>query len=141
MSNRLHLRLDARIPTLTELDQAIENFGSKQGWSSEVLFQSRLAVEELATNIIQHGFGSMPDRDGKFEVEVVCEADRIRIRITDDAWAFNPLDVPDADVGQALDDRGVGGLGVHFVRSLMDEVRYTRRDGRNRLELVKLIGR
>ena len=131
------MRLRAEIASLTELDEAIEEFGLAQGWDEETLFQSRLVLEELATNIIGHGFGALEGTEGYFEVDVMSEPGRVTIEVSDDSWAFNPLDAKEAEVDAPLAERGIGGLGIHFVRSMMDEVRYSREKGRNRLVLVK----
>ena len=137
MTERLHLRLSARIASLTELDESIEEFGLAQGWDAETLFQSRLVLEELATNIITHGFGALEGARGYVEIDLISEPGRVRMEVSDDSWAFNPLDAKEVDVNAPMSDRGVGGLGVHFVRSMMDEVRYSRENGRNRVVLVK----
>ena len=137
MTERLHLRLSASTASLRKLDEAIEEFGLAQGWDGEVLFQTRLALEELATNIINHGFGTIEGTEGYFEVEVVSEPGRVRMEISDDSWAFDPLGVKEADVDAALGDRAIGGLGIHFVKSMMNEMRYSRENGKNRLVLVK----
>ena len=137
MTGELHIRLRARTASLTELDQAIEGFAAEQEWPSSVLFQSRLVIEELATNIISHGFRGMGG-DHEFDVRIWSTPDAVKFELTDDSWPFNPLtDSPDPTLEGDLDDRPVGGLGLHFMQSMMDEIRYVREDGKNRLTVVK----
>ena len=58
--------------------------------------------------------------------------------IADDGRPFDPLtEAPEPDLESAIEDRPIGGLGVHLVRTMMDEVRYRREEGKNRLTLVK----
>lgn len=96
-----------------------------------------LALEEIVTNVITHGY-----RDGashQFEVKLeALNTDRIRATVIDDAPAFNPLARADIDTTLALEHRPIGGLGVHLVRKLMDACLYERRDGQNifAIELV-----
>ena len=65
------------------------------------------------------------------------EGDLIEAEVVDDAKAFDPLEAPDPDITADLEDRPIGGLGVFFVKTLMDEVRYRREDGRNHLYFCK----
>ncbi len=135
MSNRLQLRLDADLASLPLLDEAVEEFGEAQDWAMDMLFQVKLALEEIAVNVINHGYGQ---GGSAFEVDITSEPAALTIRITDEAKEFNPLtSSPAADVDASVDDRRVGGLGVHLVRTMMDEMHYERADGQNRLTLVK----
>ena len=60
------------------------------------------------------------------------------VEIADDGRPFNPLeDTPTADTTSPMDERPIGGLGVHLVRTLMSDVRYRRENDRNRLTMVK----
>jgi serine/threonine-protein kinase RsbW len=89
-----------------------------------------LALEEVVTNVITHGY----PEDGGHTFTVTLEAiasDRIRAVVVDDAFAYNPLARPVVDTGLPLEDRPIGGLGVHLVRRLMDVCLYERNDGRN----------
>ena len=94
-----------------------------------------LALEELWLNVVNYGHSG-----GFHEVEIglTSEASAVTIEITDDGKPFDPLnDAPVPDVTGSLKDRAVGGLGIHLVRTMMDEMRYKREGGRNHLILVK----
>lgn len=135
MNNRLQLRLDADLASLPVLDEAIEEFGTAQDWAMDMLFQVKLALEEVAVNVINHGYG---ESGHAFDVDLTSEPGALTIRITDEAQAFNPLtSAPEADLDASVDERRVGGLGLHLVQTMMDEMHYERVDGRNRLTLVK----
>lgn len=135
MSERLRLSLQARVDSLSTLTAEVEKFAEAQEWDPGLAFQIPLILEELTLNVIKHGFQS----DGsEFEVAIESDPDVIRIEITDGAQPFNPLtDAPVPDTDASIEDRQVGGLGVHFARSIMDEMSYAREDGKNRVTLVK----
>jgi len=95
----------------------------------------RLALEELLTNTIT--YGSLPDIEVTITVDLAIADRTITIDVIDDGRAFDPLSRPSADLDGDLDDRPVGGLGIHLVREVMDECRYAREEGRNHLHLRK----
>ena len=98
-----------------------------------------LVLDELVTNIIDYGF----DDTGRHEIRVTMavEGGTLTIEVEDDARAFDPLAAAPPDLTLALEDRPVGGLGIHIVRTVMDTVEYQRRDGHNILTMRKTIGR
>ena len=97
-----------------------------------------LALEEAVTNVIGHGYA-----DGQphtFTVELAAADRRVTAVVTDDAPAYDPLARAEVDITLPVEQRPIGGLGVHLVKKLMDSARYERRDGRNILTLVRTLG-
>jgi len=129
------LKLDNSLAALAQLHAAIGEFCRRRAIHSDIEFKVDLALEEVFTNIVRHGY----DDNDPHEIVVRLHGDREKVRITidDDGRHFNPLMAPAVDLNAALSERRVGGLGVHLVRRLMDQVRYQRRAGGNRLTLVK----
>lgn len=135
MNRRIRVRLESRESSLQELEDTVEDFGDEQGWSLKLMFQLKLAIEELVLNVIKHGFG---EEGHYFEVAIESSPESVTVEVTDTARAYNPLEeAPAPDLEAALEDRAVGGLGVHMVRTIADEVRYERDGDTNRLTLVK----
>ncbi|MDE0222546.1 MAG: ATP-binding protein [Spirochaetaceae bacterium] len=133
MSADLHLKLEADPERLSDITDAIEELGERERWPPDFLFRMNLVLEEMTLNVMTHGREAGAS---ELEVIVACEADTVTIEISDDGPLFDPLqDAPVPDTDAALDDRPVGGLGVHLVREMMDEVSYRYEDGRNRLLL------
>lgn len=119
---------------LREVDRRIFAWATETGCPDATIFELRLVSEELLTNVINHGAagGVAPQvRFALFERE-----DEIVIHFDDDGPAFDPLSLPPPDVRAPLEQRKIGGLGVHLVRELMDSVSYRREKGWNRLTLV-----
>lgn len=135
--HRLLLRLSMAVEQtcLVHLAKAIETLGDAEGWDPALSFQVDLVLEELVQNVIAYGY---PDgRTGEVVVSIECEGGLLRMRVEDDGDAFDPLGLPVPDVEAAIVDRNIGGLGIHFARTLTDAQNYRRVDGRNCVELIK----
>ena len=134
MSAELSLRLSATLDDIAQLHEALEAFAQQEGWTSKLEFEVKLVVEELFTNVVNYG-----DCPGQpVEIEFASEPERLTIEMADGGRAFNPLvEAPEADTSSAIEDRSIGGLGVHLVLTMMDETRYRRDGDLNRLTLVK----
>lgn len=96
-----------------------------------------VAVDEAVTNVILYAY---PNAKGKLGLTIERRDDRILVEITDAGLAFNPLLIPAPDITAGIDERPIGGLGVHLVRKMMDETHYRRIGNHNHLVLVKHIG-
>ena len=99
-----------------------------------------LALDELLTNVIDYGLDGV-DRP-QIAVALRVEADCLVADVTDNGVAFDPFsEVAEPDLEASLADRPIGGLGVHLVVTMMDEVRYAYEDNLNRITLIKRRGR
>ena len=100
-------------------------------------FEIRLAVDEIATNVITHAYRTM-----RGNIRVACrrEDGDIVITIKDEGAPFDPTKVPPPDLSMDLDRRKIGGLGVYFAKKAMDSVTYRREEGSNVLTMTKMIG-
>jgi anti-sigma regulatory factor (Ser/Thr protein kinase) len=129
----MHEALSITIPNrLSEIEKAarlIEAFGETHGLPPELVFNLNLALDEVVTNIISYAYDD--DADHRVEVHVTLDRDEVSVRVEDDGRAFNPLDTQPPDLRLGIDERPIGGLGVHIVRSLMDALEYRRENGRN----------
>ncbi|HEX4560329.1 MAG TPA: ATP-binding protein [Gemmatimonadales bacterium] len=92
-----------------------------------------VALDELLNNSLAYGSA------GEVSIDVELQADRLRVTLSDDGKPFNPLDVLAPDTGLAVDDRPIGGLGIHLTRQMMDEVAYQRRADRNVITVAKFL--
>ena len=136
MTAELRLTLQSRLSSLQDLGDSLDRFGDEQDWPVNLRFHLRLALEELATNVIKHGFG---EEGHEFEIEISSSPEKVVVNVTDGARPFNPLEAPpDPNVEAPLEDRPIGGLGVFLVRKISDEMFYRRTQGKNRLTIVKL---
>lgn len=136
MSANLTRRIPNRVEELPAVSEAVETLGREEGWAPDVSYAVVLALEEVATNVVRHGGGE--EGTSEIEIEVVSTDTEARVEVRDGGKPFDPFhDAPEPDTEAALEDRKVGGLGVHFVRVLMDEASYRREGGRNHVTMVK----
>lgn len=129
------IALDEGLSAIDTLHRFMESAGDRLGWSERTKLQLTLACEELLTNIVSYGY---PDGgDPRIRLIVKPVAGGARLVLEDNAAAFDPLAKADPDLTQDLDSRPIGGLGVYFVKRLMDELRYERLPTGNRLTMIK----
>ena len=94
----------------------------------------QVALDELLTNAIMHGKVTLND---PMQVDLIVAKSALRAVISHAGPAFDPTEVAAPDLEGSLPDREIGGLGIHLVRSMMDEFSYEHIDGRNILKLGK----
>lgn len=120
----------AEIGELPDLLDAIEAWLGEAGMPPADAARIMIAFDELLSNIANYGGGSIIVRI-RLDAGVMCAT------IADDGPPFDPLALPAPDTGAGIDERAIGGLGIHLVREMMDEVSYAYEDGRNRLTFRK----
>jgi anti-sigma regulatory factor (Ser/Thr protein kinase) len=136
MSARLQRAAD---PTeLASVSAFLQDFWRDHALPPDTLFPFELALEEIFLNVALHGRPA----DGRIpQVEASLDTDGslIRMVIRDDGTPFDPLSRDTPDVDAPLESRPIGGLGIHLVRTLMDDVRWRHFDGRNELTLTRTL--
>jgi anti-sigma regulatory factor (Ser/Thr protein kinase) len=118
-----------------KLSRLVEAFGEAEGLQPESVFNVNLALDEVITNIIRYAHDD--GRQHPIVVRLAIDQGVLTAHVEDDGRAFNPLEAPVPDIGASIDERPIGGLGIHLVRSVMNSVEYRREDGRNVLTMKK----
>ena len=135
MSAKLSLTMGFEVAELPRIQSAIGEFSREQDWPPDIEFQVDLVLEELVLNFVNHGSRG---GEGEINIELVSDPEAVIIQITDDGRPFDPLtDAPEPDTESGIEDRAVGGLGIHLVRTMMDDVTYRREENKNHMRLVK----
>jgi serine/threonine-protein kinase RsbW len=127
---------------LSELDtmcQHLETFGQKIGLSKKFIFEVNLVLDELFTNIISYGFDD--DCEHVIKVTMTPENKGLCLSIEDDGKPFNPVAFKTPDVSGSIEECKIGGLGIHIIRKLMDDICYKRSKNKNVLKLKKGIAK
>jgi serine/threonine-protein kinase RsbW len=122
---------------LSALSDHLERMGQSLGIPKRSLFEVNLALDELFTNIISYGFSDQSEHT--IRVSISAEKNCLTVVIEDDGIPFNPLMSPAAELPCNLAECKVGGLGIHLVKNLMDEVLYSRCGNNNVLTIKKKI--
>jgi sigma-B regulation protein RsbU (phosphoserine phosphatase) len=118
------------------LQTAFEHYVAQWEWAKPLIPTINMALDDLLNNVVQYAFPNDP-REHRIEVTGEARDGCVMLTITDDGIPFNPLTVAPPDLSLLLHEREIGGLGIHLVRSMFDEVVYRRNVGRNVLTLKK----
>lgn len=129
------LDIPAEVDAIAAQLEVLEGFLADQGVPVGVVAKLILALDELLVNVASHG--AQAGGAGRIGVRAEIRAGAVHIDISDPGPAFDPTTYPPPDLSADLDAREIGGLGIHLVRSFMDDFRYARRDGRNHVHLRK----
>ncbi|GGZ88213.1 ATP-binding protein [Novosphingobium arvoryzae] len=134
MSHQFHITIGNSMDQYMVLAEALRAFASDAGLGNAATTHLELVIEELVVNIIKHGYAD--GRAGRITLDVTVAGD-LTVTLVDDAIPFNPVAALAPDISLGTEERPIGGLGIHFVRTFMDEMRYRRDGGRNVLFLRK----
>lgn len=122
MSKKSELKVRSELGNLPRISRFVSESARALGLSEDDVFAVEMSVDEACSNVIEHAYAGR--RDGTVEVVCYLEADRFVVTIRDHGRPFDPASVPCPDISSPLEERDIGGLGVYFMRTLMDEVRF-----------------
>jgi len=133
----LSVTLSNHLSELERLHQVLWQFGKEQDLPKNLINTMNLALEEIVTNVIEHGY----EDNGEHSIIIRCSVQdgQVMAEVEDDGQPFNPLQSPDPDISKPLEDRPIGGLGIYLVRNVMDAFDYTYQEGKNQIRLKKRI--
>jgi serine/threonine-protein kinase RsbW len=131
----VELRLANDLAALTALAERVDAFGAEQRLPANVVNAVNVVLDEAVSNAINHGYDA--GARGEIVVRLRRRADGVLVEVEDDGRPFDPLQAPPPDLTLPLEQRPIGGLGIHLIRNLMDEVSYARVGGRNVLKMAK----
>jgi Anti-sigma regulatory factor (Ser/Thr protein kinase) len=126
-----------QVEQLEELAGILETVSEEWDIPMKVSLNLNLVLEELITNIIFYGYDDKNEH--RIFIRLYKKDNEIEIQIEDDGKEFNPLLVAEPDIDESIENRKIGGLGIHFVRKIMDGMNYRRSDDKNILTLTKNI--
>ncbi len=138
MRQSQQLIVPGRFEHLTEIATFVTQAAREAGLDDDEVFHVEMAVDEACSNIIEHAYASQAG-----DIQLACSspaAGQFEIVIRDSGRPFDPAEVPppNVDAPDDLDNLNEGGLGLYFMRKLMDEVRFEFVPGQgNRLTMTK----
>jgi anti-sigma regulatory factor (Ser/Thr protein kinase) len=129
------LTVKNRIEDLLRVNSIFESFATQHDIGGKLRYHLLVSIEEILTNIIKYGF----DEQGVHPIHITFRYDSgtIEMEFEDRGREFNPLEVSEPDLDTPIEDRQLGGLGIHLVKNMVDVARYRREGDRNILLLRK----
>lgn len=129
MSNPISIQLRNDLAEIERVHELLQRMEEQNDIPSSVVFAVTLSLDELLTNIISYGY---EDNDEHvIEVAFTLNESELETVITDDGTEFNPLEKETPNLDVPLEQRKIGGLGIHLVRNFMDDLEYRRENGKN----------
>lgn len=125
----------ATLESLSEIRRLVGGWCRDAGASAEDSHAVVLAVDEVCTNIVEHGYAG--DEGGTISVWLEEAGDELRVLVGDRGAAFDPAGAAPPDLDADWQDRPIGGLGWHLVRGMVDDLSYRSEPDGNLLTLVK----
>ena len=129
------LTVKNRIEDLLRVNSIFESFATQHDIGGKLRYHLLVSIEEILTNIIKYGF----DEQGVHPIHITFRNDSsaIEMEFEDRGREFNPLEVGEPDLDTPIEDRQLGGLGIHLVKNMVDVAQYRREGDRNILLLRK----
>ncbi|MDR2646048.1 MAG: ATP-binding protein [Holosporaceae bacterium] len=121
------------INEISRVCDIVRKFCEEHNVSNEKCHDITLILDEIITNIVNYAY---PDnKEHELSVDIDKIGVHITLRLVDSGIAFDPLAQADPDVESSLEERKVGGLGIFIAKQLSDELKYSRINGQNQLDI------
>ncbi|MBF0318662.1 MAG: ATP-binding protein [Nitrospirae bacterium] len=129
MATIVEIKLPATLGRLAEFMNVVTSSAVSQGFTPDRISEIELATEEALVNIMNYAYEG---NSGDLQMIISTDASgNMRIELIDKGVPFDSTAVAEPDLEAELDDRNVGGLGVFFIKQLMDDITYSRQDDMN----------
>ena len=133
------LTIANRMEDLAAAARLVDDVGRTHALSDDVVIDAHVVIDEVLSNLVRHAYTDSHVHD--ITITATVDADVLSLAVEDDGIPFDPLAAPAPATEGPLRERPEGGLGIHFVRNLMDSVAYRRIGDRNRLVLERRLSR
>ena len=127
--NPHHLILHNDVEQIALLPEFVEAVAKEAQLDNEATFNLNLALEEAVSNVIMYAYPE--GTDGMVDIKAIVDVKHVSFIITDSGKPFDPTAKEDIDINSKMDERPIGGLGIHLVRTIMDTVKYERKGENN----------
>jgi len=133
----MELRVRSRLEEIERVHHAFNEFADRHTVPIKLRREINLVFDELLNNIINYAFED--EDEHRIDVQIRLSETGLTVTITDDGKPFNPFENDPPDTALPIEDRPIGGLGVHLVRNVMDRISYERHGEKNVVLLEKEI--
>ena len=129
------LTLENDVQAVPRLSAFVDEVCAAMEMDEMETMQMNLAIEEAVVNVMKYAY--LPGTKGEVNIEAQANDVRLKFTISDTGVPFDPTVRAEVDTSLPLEERPIGGLGIHLVRSIMDSINYERVEGKNVLTLRK----
>ena len=133
---KFNFQTDAKAENLAKIADFIFQSMNEFDLDKKIVYQIQMAVDEACTNIIHYAY---PEKKGKIHIVCSKKEGQILIVIEDCGESWDPKSVKKPDLDADLGELEIGGLGIHFIKTFMDQVIYHREKGKNVLTMLKSV--
>ncbi|NQT23884.1 ATP-binding protein [candidate division KSB1 bacterium] len=133
--SEMTISLTNQYEEIEHLSHLVEDFCEKNNVSENMIYPLNVVLDEVVTNIIHYAWNDKEKHS--LQADLTIEDTMFTAVVEDDGQPFNPLEVEELDISTSVEERRIGGLGLHFVKTLMDCLEYRRSGEKNILILKK----
>lgn len=123
-SKRFHLAINSEMTNLERVSEFVLEMARQLRLSEKDTDHVQMAVDEAVTNVMEHAYRGRGD--GRIDIDCRVTGRELRIEIRDGGNPFDPDTIQEPNIHSPLSERAIGGLGVFFMRKLMDRVEFSR---------------
>ena len=125
------------INSLEEIFNFLKGFWKSKNISDDELYEIELTIEEIFTNFVKYNSNTT----NEIQIELLKQNSSLTIIITDfNVDPFNPLERPPYNTARKLEERPIGGVGIHLVKQYMDDIKYNYENRNSTITLIKHLG-
>ena len=135
MQYQSHITLPNDVQATTELGMFVDEVCENVGFDMSTTFKLNLAIEEAVVNVMSYAYPA--GTKGDVDIDAEADDEQLKFVISDSGTPFDPTQKGEVDTTLSAEERGIGGLGIHLIRQVMDTINYERVDGKNVLTLRK----
>ena len=135
MKNKI-IVVSSKLSEFEFINETIEAIQHDWNIPEDKMFNINLALEEIVSNIINHGYKY--DEDYEITIRFSRDQNAIRLQVKDYAPPFNPLEMPEPDdLNKPAEERQIGGLGIHLAKKFTDNIAYRRHNEKNIVTFIQ----
>ena len=131
------LTLPNDINTIPQLNEFIDTVCEELEIDMALAMSLNLAMEEAVVNVMDYAYPA--GTEGEVNIEAIADQTQLHFIISDSGKPFDPTAKEEVDTTLSAEERPIGGMGIHLIRQLMDDISYERKDDKNILRLSKNI--
>jgi len=130
----MRLTIQNDVTEISSLHESVLDFCEKHQLNEDIVFALDLCIEELITNIIKYAYSVRAKHTIQVDLDLL--EGQLILEIRDEGRPFDPTKIPEPDLNVPLEERAIGGLGIHLVRNYVNSMHY-RREGNQNITTLK----